>query len=112
MRAALVHDVPTGMSRRDLRLLQAVDDGRVECTGSVEPDFFVDGVAYCDHMAARALVRSGLIHPAGDAGGGPRLPVQLTAAGRDALLAVAAADPEMQATPPVILGRSRSALTT
>jgi hypothetical protein len=83
MRAALVHDVPTGMSRRDLRLLQAVDDGRVECTGSVEPDFFVDGVACCDHMAARALVRGGMIRPI--RGRGLRLPVQLTAAGRDAL---------------------------
>jgi hypothetical protein len=100
------------MSYRDLRLLQAVADGRIECTGSAEPDFFVDGVAYCDHMAARALVRSGLIHPAGDAGDDPRLPVQLTTAGRDALLAVTATDPGMQATPPVLLGRSRSALTT
>jgi hypothetical protein len=71
------------MSRRDLRLLQAVADGRVECTGSVEPDFFVDGVACCDHMAARALVRGGMIRPI--LGRGLRLPVQLTAAGRDAL---------------------------
>jgi hypothetical protein len=86
MRAAPVHDVPTGMSRRDLRLLQAVADGRVECTGSVEPDFFVDGVACCDHMAARALVRSGMIRPI--RGRGLRLPVQLTAAGRDALATV------------------------
>jgi hypothetical protein len=84
MRATLVRDVPTGMSHRDLRLLQAVADGRVECTGSVEPDFFVDGVACCDHPAARALARSGLIRPA-RASGSVRLPVQLTAAGREAL---------------------------
>ena len=84
MRAALVDDHPTGMSRRDLRLLHAVADGRVECTGSVEPDFFVDGVACCDHMAARALVRSGLIRSAGL---GRRAPVQLTAAGREAIAA-------------------------
>jgi hypothetical protein len=51
------------MSHRDLRLLQAVADGRVECTGSVEPDFFVDGVACCDHPAARALARAGLVRP-------------------------------------------------
>jgi hypothetical protein len=73
------------MSHRDLQLLQAVADGRIECTGSVEPDFFVDGVACCDHMAARTLVRTGLIHAAGVDGSGLRLPVQLTAAGRDAL---------------------------
>jgi hypothetical protein len=85
MRAAPVHDVPTGMSRRDLRLLQSVADGRVECTGSIEPDFFVDGVACCDHMAARALVRGGMIRPIRRRG--LRLPVQLTAAGRDALAA-------------------------
>lgn len=84
MRAALVDDLLTGMSNRDLRLLHAVADGRVECTGSVEPDFFIDGFACCDHMAARALVRSGMIRPAGIGGRGP---VQLTAAGREALAA-------------------------
>jgi hypothetical protein len=83
MRTALVEDLPTVMSNRDLRLLHAVADGRVECTGSVEPDFFIDGFACCDHMAARALVRSGMIRPAGDGRG----PVQLTAAGREALAA-------------------------
>jgi hypothetical protein len=84
MRAALVDGLPTGMSRRDLRILQAAADGRVECTGSVEPDFFIDGVACCDHMAARALVRGGMIKATGL---GRRVPVQLTAAGRDALAA-------------------------
>jgi hypothetical protein len=82
MRAALVHDLASEMSSRDLRLLHAVADGRVECTGSVEPDFFIDGFACCDHMAARALVRGGMIRPAGT---GARIPVQLTSAGRDAL---------------------------
>lgn len=82
MRAALVDDLLTGLSNRDLQLLHAVADGRVECTGSVEPDFFIDGFACCDHMAARALVRSGMIRAAG-AGG--RVPVQLTAAGREAI---------------------------
>ena len=85
MRAALVDDVHTDMSHRDLRLLQAVADGRVECSGSVEPDFFVDGVACCDHVAARALVRAGLIRPVGLRGSGPRLPVQLTDVGRNAI---------------------------
>ena len=84
MRAALVHDLPTGMSARDLRLLRAVADGRVKCTGSAEPDFFIDGFACCDHMAARALVHSGLIRPVG---GDARRPVQLTARGREALAA-------------------------
>jgi hypothetical protein len=84
MRAALVDDLPIEMSNRDLRLLHAVADGRVECTGSVEPDFFIDGFACCDHMAARALVRSGMIRPAGIVGRGP---VQLTAAGREVLAA-------------------------
>jgi hypothetical protein len=88
MRAALVDDLLTGMSGRDLRLLHAVADGRVECTGSVEPDFFVDGVAVCDHMAARGLVRSGMIRAAGL---GRRVPVQLTAAGREALAEAAGA---------------------
>jgi hypothetical protein len=82
MRVALVDDLPSGMSNRDLRLLHAAAEGRVECTGSVEPDFFVDGVACCDHVAARALVRSGMIRPAGL---GPRVPVQLTPAGRAAI---------------------------
>jgi hypothetical protein len=84
MRATLVRAVPSGMSHRDLRLLQAVADGRVECTGSVEPDFFVDGVACCDHPAARALARAGLIRPT-RAGGSLSRSVQLTAAGREAL---------------------------
>jgi hypothetical protein len=84
MRAALVDDLPTGLSRRDLRLLHAVADGRVECTGSVEPDFFIDGFACCDHMAARALVRGGMIRSAGIGG---RVPVQLTTAGWAALAA-------------------------
>jgi hypothetical protein len=89
MRAGLIDDVPTGLSRRDLQLLQAVADGRVESTGSVEPDFFVDGVACCDHMAARALVRGGMIRSAGTRRRGLPLPVQLTAIGRDALAAAA-----------------------
>ena len=84
MRAALVDTLPIGMTGRDLRLLHAVADGRVECTGSVEPDFFIDGVACCDHMAARALVRSGLIRAAEL---GRRVAVQLTTAGREAIAA-------------------------
>jgi hypothetical protein len=84
MRAAAVDDLPTGISRRDLRLLHAVADGRVECTGSVEPDFFIDGFACCDHMAARALVRRGMICAAAP---GTRVAVRLTAAGQEALAA-------------------------
>ncbi|GAA0944501.1 hypothetical protein [Pseudonocardia zijingensis] len=84
MRAALVDDLPTVLTRRDLRLLQAVADGRVECTGSVEPDFYIDGVACCDHMAARALVRGGMIRSAGTGG---RARVELTPKGVEALTA-------------------------
>lgn len=84
MRSTLVDDLPTGLSRRDLRLLRAVADGRVECTGSVHPDFFIDGFACCDHVAARALVRSGMIRATGT---GERVRVQLTPAGRNALAA-------------------------
>jgi hypothetical protein len=84
MRTALDSHVPIDISRRDLQLLQAVADGRVSCTRSVEPDFFVDGVPCCDHLAARALARAGMVRTA-DLRAGLHLPVQLTSAGRDAL---------------------------
>ena len=72
------------ISYRDLRLLHAVAEGRVECSGSAEPDFYIDGIPCCDHIAARALTRAGLIQ----ADGGPcRRVVHLTANGEDALVA-------------------------
>jgi hypothetical protein len=84
--------VRSGISHRDLRLLQAVADGRVECSGSVEPDFYVDGLACCDHMSARALTRAGLIRPADASAGRIRFAVQLTDDGHAVLNAEDAAD--------------------
>ena len=78
-----------GISHRDQRLLRAVADGRVQCSGVVEPDYFVDGIPCCDHVAARALARAGLIraeHPAP----GLRVAVLLTAAGADVLASTVA----------------------
>jgi hypothetical protein len=75
------------ISHRDRRLLHAVADGRVECSGGVHADFFVDGIPCCDHVAARALARAGLIRAATTAPDGRRLPVRLTAAGQAALSA-------------------------
>jgi hypothetical protein len=79
------------VSHRDLRLLAAAGQGRVECSSSVEPDFFVDGFAYCDHTAARALVRAGLLRPSGAGQNVGRRHVELTADGHDRLTATATA---------------------
>ncbi|HLU56199.1 MAG TPA: hypothetical protein VKZ81_12115 [Pseudonocardia sp.] len=82
-----VHDVPvpSRLSNRDIRLLRAAADGRVECSGNGHLDFFVDGFAYCDHQAARALVRAGLLRPAESSDPAERRTVRVTDAGRDAL---------------------------
>ena len=61
----------------------AVADGRVECSDSSEPDFYIDGIPCCDHIAARALTRTGLI-PADDDSPGRRA-VHLPADGEDVL---------------------------
>jgi hypothetical protein len=57
----LLQEPPHPLSHRDLRLLRAAAHGRVECSGGAEPDYFVDGIPCCDHAAARALARAGLI---------------------------------------------------
>lgn len=75
------------LSFRDLRLLRAAAFGRVECSGGVEPDYFVDGIPCCDHVAARALARAGLIRAAGPAPAARRVAVQLTANGEATLTA-------------------------
>lgn len=74
------------LSFRDLRLLRAAAVGRVECTRGVEPDYFVDGIPCCDHIAARALARAGLIASAGPATGA-RVTVRLTSNGQATLAA-------------------------
>lgn len=79
--------IPQQVSHRDLHLLDAAEQGRVECSPSVEPDFFVDGFAYCDHVAARALVRAGLLRPTVAGSNVGRLRVGLTADGHDTLTA-------------------------
>jgi hypothetical protein len=75
------------ISHRDLRLLRAAAHGRVECTGGAEPDYFVDGIPCCDHLAARALARAGLIRTDGPPPAGRRAAVHLTPDGEDALAA-------------------------
>lgn len=75
------------LSHRDLRLLRAAAHGRLECSGGVEPDYFVDGLPCCDHVAARALARAGLLRPDGPAPAGRRVVVHLTSDGADVLAA-------------------------
>jgi hypothetical protein len=75
------------LSHRDLRLLQAAADGRLECSGGVEPDYFVDGLPCCDHAAARALTRAGLLRPDAPAPAGWRVAVRLTPDGAHVLAA-------------------------
>lgn len=75
------------ISHRDLRLLRATAHGRVECSGGTEPDYFVDGIPCCDHLAARALARAGLISTDGAPPPGRRTAVHLTPEGEDALTA-------------------------
>lgn len=69
------------LSGRDRAILSAVSAGRVELSGSCEPDLFIDGLCCCDQGAARRLVHTGLI--AGAEPGGPesRVPAVLTAFG-------------------------------
>jgi hypothetical protein len=63
-----------------------VAEGRVECSAGDHPDFYVDGIPCCDHLAGRALASAGLIRAA-KAAEGRRIPVRLTAAGQAALSA-------------------------
>lgn len=52
---------PPSLTHRDRELLRAVAAGRVELSGGTAPDFFVDGVAWCDQFGARRLVSAGYI---------------------------------------------------
>jgi hypothetical protein len=83
-------DRPTHqLSHRDLRLLRAAADGRLECSGGLAPDCFVDGLPCCDHGAARALASAGLLRT-DPSPTGRRVAVHLTAAGADLLAGPAA----------------------
>lgn len=77
--------VPADLPRRALSMLRAVAIGRAEMTCSCEPDLYIDGLACCDQMTARFLVRTELICPARPGAIGQRVPVRLTTAGRAVL---------------------------
>ncbi|GLY65827.1 hypothetical protein [Amycolatopsis taiwanensis] len=76
------------LSYRAMAMLRAVAAGRAQMSRSCEPDLFVDGVACCDQVTARALARDGYIRPSRP---GDRAPAELTEAGRAALMVVTAA---------------------
>lgn len=44
-------------------VLRATRCGRVQVSLSSEPDFLVDGLAFCGQPSARALVHAGLVRP-------------------------------------------------
>jgi hypothetical protein len=73
------------LSHRAFALLRATAAGRVELTGSSEPDLRVDSLACCDQSAARSMVHSGLIEPATAAALGQWVAARLTAVGVDVL---------------------------
>ncbi|QFZ22136.1 hypothetical protein [Saccharothrix syringae] len=73
------------LSRREVALLRATAANRVELTGSAEPDVRVDDLPFCDPVAARSLVRAGLIAPVAPVGPGQWALACLTAAGSAAL---------------------------
>lgn len=78
--------MPEAASRRDLtnrdrELLRAVAAGRVELSCGSAPDFFVDGVAWCDQFGARGLVRDGLICQQRAGRFGERVSARLTTEG-------------------------------
>lgn len=77
------------LSNREVALLRATAQRRVELTCSSEPDLRVDALPFCDHPSARALVHRGLIEPTTRAPLGTWVPARLTAAGAQALRVVA-----------------------
>ncbi|GAA0234797.1 hypothetical protein GCM10010492_37150 [Saccharothrix mutabilis subsp. mutabilis] len=78
------------LSNREIALLRATADHRVELTCSSEPDLRVDNLPFCDHPSARALVHGGLIEPTATGPVGTWVPARLTPAGARALGLVAA----------------------
>ena len=66
---------------RDRATLRAIACGRVEITCSCEPDFFVDGIPYCDQSGARYLIKRDLVEPVWAAQPGQRVRANLTPTG-------------------------------
>lgn len=78
------------LSRREVALLRATAERRVELTCSREPDLRVDNLPFCDHPSARALVHRGFIEPTATGPLGTWVPARLTPAGTHVLGLVAA----------------------
>lgn len=73
------------LNHRERAALRAVARGGAELTCSVEPDLFLDGLAFCDQITAHKLVRRGLIAPPHPGNHGERVPARITDAGEVAL---------------------------
>ena len=78
---------PRGLSHRDRAILRAVAGGTAQLVVSAEPDLFLDGRNCSDQMAAHRLAHAGLIVPTVPGDAGERVPAELSAAGRELLLA-------------------------
>jgi hypothetical protein len=74
----------TGRARA---MLRAVEAGRAEVTGGLEPELYVDGLPCCDQMATHDLVYAGLLRAAQPTRFGHRVCAELTEDGRAALAA-------------------------
>ncbi len=68
-------------------MLRAVEAGRAEVTGGLEPELYVDGLPCCDQMATHDLVYAGLLRAARPTRFGLRVCAELTEDGRAALAA-------------------------
>jgi hypothetical protein len=77
-------DLPE-LNHREHALLRAVADGRGELLCGCEPDLAIDGY-WCDFIAARRLVHTGLIRPSRPQPVGNRAPAEITETGRAALV--------------------------
>lgn len=86
-------ETTTGLSCRAVAVLRATRCGRVQVSLSSEPDFLVDGLAFCDQPSARALVHAGLVRPARPGRIGDFVPATLTETGH---VVLADADPSLR----------------
>ena len=73
------------LNHRERATLKAVARDTAELTCSVEPDLFIDGLAFCDQNTAHQLVRRGFIAPERSGRAGERVPAVLTDAGLAAI---------------------------
>lgn len=73
------------LSHRAVAILRATANGRVRVSLSCEPDLFIDGLAFSDQAAARALVHAGLLRASRPGRIGERVPANLTSDGYTAL---------------------------